>query len=97
MSDVPPTPTESTTPPTNLRRLRKLLVRRDEAAELCSVGLATWDRMTAAGQNPAPTKLSGCVVWSVAQLREWSRHGCPPRAEWEPLWAALAQARRRRP
>jgi|SRR5262245_27087599 len=67
----------------------QLMLRRPEAAAACGKGTSTWDRMTAAALNPAPIKLGGTVLWSAEELREWCRHGCPPRAEWEPLWEAI--------
>ena len=73
------------------RRAARLLVRRKQAARLCAVGVATWDRWTAAGLNPRPTKIAGAVLWGAAELAAWCRHGCPPRAGWEPVWATLTR------
>jgi predicted DNA-binding transcriptional regulator AlpA len=69
----------------------KLMLRRPEAAAACGKGTSTWDRMTAAGLNPAPIKLLGTVLWSAEELAAWVRHGCPPRAEWEPLWREIVR------
>jgi predicted DNA-binding transcriptional regulator AlpA len=76
------------------RPAARLLVRRKQAARLCAVGVATWDRWTAAGLNPRPTKIAGAVLWGAAELAAWCRHGCPPRAEWEPVWATLTRRAR---
>lgn len=76
--------------------LSPLLVRREEAAALVDMGSSTFDRHDAAGLLPAGRKLGGCKVWSVRELRAWSDRGCPPRAEWEPLWQALLNQRRRK-
>ena len=70
-------------PPTSVAQL---LLRRDEAARACGKGTSTWDKLTAAGLTPAPIKLGGTVLWCAEELAAWVRHGCPPRAEWEPLW-----------
>lgn len=83
-------PTNSVRKTTKKKRpIPRHLVRREEAAKRCSVGLATWDRLTAAGRNPAPVKLGGLVCWSVAELKAWAARGCPPRDEWEPVWNAI--------
>jgi predicted DNA-binding transcriptional regulator AlpA len=70
------------------------LLRREAAARYCGgVGVSTWDRWTAAGLTPASVKLGGAVLWCRAELAEWCRHGCPPRAEWQPIWDALLHTR----
>lgn len=75
------------------RRIPPGLLRRAGAARYCAVGVSTWDRWTAAGLTPAPVKVGGAVLWSRAELAAWCRHGCPPRAEWEPVWVRLRNAR----
>ena len=77
-----PTPTGESTPP-------PLLVRRHEAARLCSVGIATWDRWSASGRNPRPLKIVGAVFWATEELAEWCRYGCPPRVRWDAIWAGI--------
>ena len=76
------------------RRLPPGLLRREDAARFCSVGASTWDRLTAAGRNPAPIRLGGSVGWSRRELSLWIDCGCPPRDEWEPIWTAALLARR---
>ncbi len=78
----------------NRRRLPPGLLRREAAARFCGVGESTWDRLTAAALTPAPIHLGGSVGWSRRELALWIDHGCPPRAEWEPLWRASVAARR---
>lgn len=91
----PTTETETPTPKKRKRRaLRPGLLRRERAARYCDLGESTWDRLTAAGLTPAPIRLGGSVGWSRRELDRWIEHGCPPRAEWEPIWAALRTARR---
>ena len=87
------TGTRATGQPRDRRTRPRLLVRRKQAARLCSVGLATWDRWTAAGLNPQPTKVAGAVLWSSTELAEWCRRGCPPRAEWSPIWQSVVARR----
>ena len=60
------------------RRLARLLC--------CGVrSVRTWD---AAGRLPAPLRIGGRVVWSVAEIKQWIRAGCPLREEWEARKAA---------
>lgn len=61
------------------------------------MGLSTFDRADAAGLVPAGRKVGGCKLWSVAELRSWAAHGCPPRADWQPVWQTLLAARRTPP
>jgi predicted DNA-binding transcriptional regulator AlpA len=90
-----PTPTP---PPgrknTHRGRVPMGLLRRAAAARYCGAGVSTWDRWSAAGLTPAPVRIGGAVLWSRHELAAWCRHGCPPRSEWQPLWAALRTARR---
>ena len=93
MSDTLPIPTLV---PKNSRRRRISpgLLRRQDAARYCGAGVSTWDRWTAAGLTPTPAKIGGAVLWSRQELAEWCRHGCPPRAQWSPIWAAILNTRR---
>ncbi len=70
------------------------LLRRTEAAAACGKGVSTWDKLTAAGLNPAPIKLGGSILWSAEELAEWCLRGCPPRTEWEPIWANVVRTGR---
>jgi predicted DNA-binding transcriptional regulator AlpA len=65
--------------------LPPLLVRRREAARLCGLSPASWDRLACSGRTPGPIRLGSAVLWSVEELRVWVEAGCPPRAEWEAL------------
>ena len=62
-----------------------LLVGRVEAARLCAVSPASWDRLTSAGKNPRPLKLSGRVVWRRADLEAWIALGCVDRKTFDAL------------
>lgn len=87
-------PTSRPAPRPRRRALLPGLLRREAAAEYCSAGLSTWDRMTAAGLTPAPVRLGGSVLWSRRELTAWMDHGCPARATWTPIWQAVVTARR---
>ncbi|MHB1524616.1 MAG: helix-turn-helix transcriptional regulator [Candidatus Dormibacteria bacterium] len=68
--------------------LPPLLVRRREAARLCGVSPAAWDRLVSSGRTPAPIRLGSAVLWSVEELRAWIAAGCADRRTWEVLRAA---------
>ncbi len=70
------------------------LLRREAAARFCGVGASTWDRLAAAARTPAAIRLGGTVGWSRRELALWIDHGCPPRAEWAPIWRTWLAARR---
>lgn len=58
-----------------------ILVDARRAAEMCSVSRSTllgWDQ---SGQCPAPVRIGGRVLWSVARLRTWAAAGCPSREQ----------------
>jgi hypothetical protein len=81
---------------TRRRRRLPLLVKRKAAARLCGFSVPTWDRMSAAGLNPAGMKIGGSKMYRTAELVAWIRHDCPRRAEWEPLWEAIQKRGNRR-
>jgi len=78
IAEAPP----ASTPP-------KLMLRRNEAAAACGKGISTWDRLTAMGMTPQPTRLGGTLLWNSDELAEWCRRGCPPRQEWASIWKAI--------
>ncbi|HTU19231.1 MAG TPA: hypothetical protein VMG10_14315 [Gemmataceae bacterium] len=65
--------------------LPPLLVRRRDAARLCDLSPASWDRLVSAGRTPAPIRLGGAVLWCVSALVAWTEAGCPDRQTWEAL------------
>ena len=65
------------------------LLGREDAAAFLSISASTLDRMSAAGEIPAPVRLSGRIAWGRAELATWVRHGCPPRLSWSKLWPQL--------
>jgi len=76
---IAPPPTSSTE--------AALLVGRLEAARLCAVSPASWDRLTAAGKTPRSLKLGGRVLWRREVLSEWIQLGCPDRKTFDVLTA----------
>jgi prophage regulatory protein len=67
--------------------LPPLLVRRREAARLCGLSPASWDRLSSAGRTPVPIRLGGAVVWRVEELRAWVAAGCPDQQTWTAMRA----------
>jgi predicted DNA-binding transcriptional regulator AlpA len=60
-----------------------LMVRATAAARLCGVSEATWHRLRAAHQTPAPLRLGGSILWRVSDLKLFVEWGCPNRKEFE--------------
>jgi predicted DNA-binding transcriptional regulator AlpA len=85
----------ATAEPSSTETPRKLMLRRHEAAAACGKGTSTWDKLVAAGMTPKPTKLGGTLLWNVEELAAWTRHGCPPRSEWEAIWKSPLTTRHR--
>ena len=52
------------------------LLRADDAARLCGVSRATWDRLRSASKVPAPVRLGDSVMWSRKTLLAWIADGC---------------------
>jgi predicted DNA-binding transcriptional regulator AlpA len=77
-------------------RFPPLLLRAPEAAQACGVSQATWWRWDAGGLCPTGVKIAGCRLWSRRELAAWSRHGCPSRGEWVPIWERLRAQEGRR-
>ncbi len=73
------------------------LLRPAAAARYLGVGRSTLDRLNAAGRVPQPVRLGGALAWPREELAAWCRYGCPPRAEWAPVWRVLRTAPRHRP
>ena len=64
-------------------------MKRRAAANVTGFSLPTWDRMSAAGLNPAGFKVGGARVYRVEELEAWVRAECPPRDVWAARWAAI--------
>ena len=83
------TPVTTTAPARKRRPVPPAMLRAPEAADYCGLGASTWHRLSAAGEVPEPRKVGGSVLWDRRELAAWSAHGCPPRAEWAPLWRSI--------
>ena len=64
---------------------KPLLVDARGAARLSGICRAKWFELQSAGKVPAPIRTLGtrCPRWSVEELRDWVRAGCPDRVQWE--------------
>jgi hypothetical protein len=80
LSDPEPEPPDP--PPAN-RTVGVLLVPAEVAGRMCGRSEASWWRDHAASRVPAPVRLGGRTLWSVEELRDWVRAGCPCRKVWE--------------
>ena len=45
------------------------LLRAVQAAKFCGMGRSCWDRLTAMGKNPLPTRLGSSPVWGRRELQ----------------------------
>ena len=60
-----------------------LLVSAKGAAALCAISERLWRSWDSAGKVPAAViAQTGVKRWLWAELRDWSRAGCPSRARW---------------
>jgi excisionase family DNA binding protein len=81
-------------PPTDAPIGRRL-IKNPQAAEKLSVGIATWERMIAAGKTPAPIRLGSRLVrFDAEELDAWISAGCPARTEWLARKAATGKPSR---
>ena len=64
-------------------RLRRLAVRRPEAARLMGVSVSTWRRWERSEAIPASLTVGSVALWSMRTLRLWMRWDCPSRTEFE--------------
>ena len=69
--------------PKGRHRLRRLAIRRLEAARLMGVSVSTWRRWDAAGATPPAVTVGKLTLWPMRSLRLWIQWGCPSRAEFE--------------
>ncbi len=70
------------------RKIDPLLIGRKQAAAALGISPASLDRLRSAGKiGPRPIRLSGRLLWNVAELRAWvaaAKGGkLPDRTEWE--------------
>jgi predicted DNA-binding transcriptional regulator AlpA len=55
-----------------------ILLRGSEAASLCRVSRATWNRWIRAGKAPSGIKIEAVRLWQRKALMEWIEQGMPP-------------------
>jgi predicted DNA-binding transcriptional regulator AlpA len=66
--------------------IEPLLVNAATAAKLLSVSRSKFYSMHSAGLVPMPITLGqGSIRWSVDELREFVKAGCPSRERWEAM------------
>jgi predicted DNA-binding transcriptional regulator AlpA len=56
-----------------------LLVDATTAARMCSLSRRYWLQLDNAGKIPLPIRFGKRKLWSVAELEEWVKAGCPSR------------------
>lgn len=66
-----------------LSQPERLLIDAKEAARLLSLSKSTLYSCLSAGMLPKPVRLGRSVRWSLEELRDWVRAGCPPNERWE--------------
>lgn len=76
-----------------------LLLNARQAAALCNISPATWNRLTDSGKNPAAVRLNTAVRWRRSDLERWVELGCPHRAAFDSILAddRKAHSRKGRP
>ena len=63
--------------------LEPLAVDAEQAASLLGMSRSMFYKMAESGQiGPMGRRFGKCVRYSVAELRDWSAAGMPPRHEW---------------
>ncbi len=61
-----------------------LAVDAKRLGSMLGLSVRTVRSMDSAGQLPRPVRLAGrSVRWSVDELRDWLKSGCPDRSTWE--------------
>ncbi len=56
-----------------------LLVDATTAAHMCSLSRRYWLQLDTQGKVPLPIRFGKRKLWSVAELEEWVKAGCPSR------------------
>ena len=87
MADVLPLRSFVVDPPADSAGPPLVVDARRLAAMLCA-GVRTVRTWDAAGKLPAPVRIGGRVVWSVAEVHDWIAAGAPSREQWEARKAA---------
>ena len=58
--------------------LEPLVVTAPDAARMCGMSPAMWQKMKYSGRCPAPMKAGRKDLWAVDVLRAWIAQGMPP-------------------
>lgn len=75
------------------RLLPPALLDKPDAAAFLSISVSTLDRLSAAGEVPAPVRLGGRLAWNRRELSAWAARDCPDRASWAKLWPTIRDRR----
>lgn len=71
--------------------LQPILIGREDAAAALSISVASFDRLVATGQTPAPVSLRGRRLFRRLDLEAWVAAGCPDRRTFEAMAAPRAK------
>lgn len=70
----------------DLQTLEPLLLNAKQAAKVLGISRSKLYSMHSAGLVPMPLTLGqGSIRWSVEELKNWTRAGCPSRQRWETI------------
>ena len=59
-----------------------ILLRAQEAADLCSCGMRTWKEWDLLGLVPKPVMMRRTKYWVRDELIAWAQAKCPKRDAW---------------
>jgi len=66
--------------------VKLLLASAEHVAAMLAVSVRLIRQMDASGRlGPMPILLGRRKLWSVAELAQWVRAGCPPRQQWQTI------------
>jgi predicted DNA-binding transcriptional regulator AlpA len=72
--------------PADRQTLEPLLLNAKQAAQVLGISRSKLYSMHSAGLLPMPIILGqGSIRWSVEELKNWTRAGCPSRQRWETI------------
>ena len=62
--------------------MKPILLRTEEAANLCNTPPKTWRMWNKLGKVPQPLKIGRLHFWRYDELVSWVDAGCPSRKSW---------------
>ena len=74
----------STRAPTTAQPL-PLLLRAENAAELCGTSVRAWRTWGTSGKIPRPIYIGRTPLWRYDELQAWVAAGCPERVMWDAM------------